>query len=334
MLGKLTSRISEKNRQRLRRRLNRLLLARELFYDGRRFARHSSALRDPAAKGQQAAHLTMDYHRIEKGLALPEPRLGFGKDVIARLLRNLPVYAQDFGEDDLVRTVQDVLRMYQSRQQAQGYSNPSLDAYLAQLDAGEQSRHNQPCGVVPVAAQALFPFEPSTAEAVLESRKSVRQYTGELVDDATIARIAELAQRAPSVCNRQCGRLYVANTRETIDRVLRHQNGNLGFGHTLGAVFIVAADVQAFTSLGERNQGYVDGGIFAMQTLAAIHSQKLGGCMLNWSAVSKRDKTLRRAFNIADSDVVITMIGCGHPSDDIEVAASPRVEAGTVLRPL
>lgn len=112
MLNKLRQQISEARRQKLRRRLNRILMWRELFYDGSRFARHSSALRDPQTKGRLAAHLTMDYHRIEKGLALAEPRLGFGKDVIARLLRNVSAYERDFGQDDLVSTVHDVLRMY------------------------------------------------------------------------------------------------------------------------------------------------------------------------------------------------------------------------------
>lgn len=334
MLSRLTQHIPEAQRQKLRRRLNWVLLLRELIYDGARFARHSSALRNPATQGQLAAHLTMDYHRIEKGLALPSPRRGFGKDVIARLLRNLPAYRAAFGEDDLVRTVHDVLRMYQRRQGAQDHANADLDAYLAQNDVAAMAKHTAPCGVVPISADALFPFEGAAAETILESRKSVRQYTGALVDDATVQKIARLAQCAPSVCNRQAGRLYVANTREKIDHVLKHQNGNLGFGHTLGALFVVSADVQAFTSLGERNQGYVDGGIFAMQTLAAIHSQKLGGCMLNWSAVSKRDKALRAAFAIADTDVIITMIGCGYPSGDIEVAASPRKDPAAVLRPL
>ncbi len=334
MLNRLTQHIPEMHRQTLRRRLNWVLLLRELFYDGARFARHSSALRSPATQEQLGAHLTMDYHRIEKGLALPSPRHGFGKDVIARLLRNIPVYEAAFGEDDLVRTVHDVLRMYQSRQADQDYANPDLNAYLAQADIAAMQKHNAPCGVVPIAADDLFPFEDGQAETILKSRKSVRQYTGALVDDDTVKKIATLAQCAPSVCNRQSGRLYAANTREMIDRVLKHQNGNLGFGHTLGALFVVTADVQAFTSLGERNQGYVDGGIFAMQTVAAIHSQKLGGCMLNWSAVSKRDKALRAEFGIADTDVIITMIGCGYPSDDIEVAASARKVPQAVLRPL
>lgn len=334
MLNKLTQSISEPRRKQLRRRLNRVLLWRELFYDGRRFARHASALRDPAAQGQLAAHLTMDYHRLEKGLALPEPRVGFGKDVIARLMENLTVYLRAYGEDDVVRTVLDVMRMYQARQAQQDYANPEMDAFLAKPEFTAIGHHSAPCGVVPVTPADLFPFETPQAEATLQSRKSVRQYTGQLVDDETLNKIATMAQCAPSVCNRQAGRLYVANTREVMDQVLRHQNGNVGFGHTLGAVFVVAADLQAFTSLGERNQGFVDGGIFAMQTLAAIHSQKLGGCMLNWGAESKRDKALRRAFGIADSDVIITMIGCGYPADDIEVAASPRIDPQTVLRRL
>jgi nitroreductase len=273
----------------------------------------------------------MDYHRIEKGMALPKPRVGFGTEVIERLMDNADRYVKHFGDDALIHTVRGVLSVYQGRQAGLGYHNEALDAFLESSKDTDRQAENE-CGVIPVNHAALFPFTVSGAEQMILSRRSVRQYTGELVEEATLRRITELAQRAPSVCNRQAGRLYAANTRKRIDEVLRFQNGNTGFGHTLGAVFIVTADLQAFTSLGERNQGYVDGGIFAMQTLAAIHAQKLGGCMLNWSAPSKRDKRLRKSFGIPDSEVVITMIGCGYPIDEPEVACSPRVTIDQVLR--
>lgn len=316
--------LSETQRQSIRRRLNALRAASEYRKDRSRFLKNSSAVRSPSDEGQLRAHLTMDYHRLEKGMALPSPRVGFGKDVIERLLTNIRVYLSKFGENDLTRTVLGVLQQYRERQAELGHVNADLNAAL--LEFGDL-RSGMPivCGVIPIAQDALFPTERSTAELFLTSRHSVRQYTGELVSDEITRKIAKLAQRAPSVCNRQCGRLYVANTRDKIDEVLSYQNGNRGFGDTLGGVFIVTADIRAFVSLGERHQGYVDGGIFAMQTLLAIHSQHLGGCMLNWSMTHDRDRNLRDAFGIPDHEIVITMIGFGHCIQTPEIAASPRI---------
>ncbi|NEO55542.1 MAG: hypothetical protein F6K54_22195 [Okeania sp. SIO3B5] len=44
----------------------------------------------------------MDYHRLEKGLALKQPRKGFGKDVIKRLGDFLPEYQNKYGSDETV----------------------------------------------------------------------------------------------------------------------------------------------------------------------------------------------------------------------------------------
>ena len=317
----------------LRQRLNVIRAGKEYSKDKARFLQASSAAQLPLEQGRLTAHLTMDYHRLEKGMALPNTRIGFGKDVIKRLLSNLAQYTERFGQDELTRIVHGVLRQYQTRQAALGFANPALDAALDQM----RQTHADPavsCGVTPLPLADLFAVDEAAGQQFLESRHSVRQYTGELVSDAQIARIAEIAQRAPSVCNRQCGRLYVANTRERIAEVLSYQNGNGGFGDRLGAVFIVTADLRSFVSLGERHQGYVDGGIFAMQTLLAIHSLHLGGCMLNWSMTHHDDERLRAAFGIPAHEVVITMIGFGHCVAAPEIAVSPRIALSEVLKPL
>ncbi|WP_214293840.1 hypothetical protein, partial [Escherichia coli] len=41
--------------------------------------------------------ILLDKHRIEKAFSLPKPKLGFGKDVIPRLIDNLVNYSSKFG---------------------------------------------------------------------------------------------------------------------------------------------------------------------------------------------------------------------------------------------
>ena len=118
----------------------------------------------------------------------------------------------------------------------------------------------------------LFPFASDAAQRFLTSRRSVRQFDGRPVAEEVLQKAVRIAQQAPSVCNRQSARVFASNKREKMDEMLQFQNGNRGFGDRLGAVIVIASDMRAFTSLGERNQCWVDGGIFAMSMALALHS--------------------------------------------------------------
>ena len=125
--------------------------------------------------------------------------------------------------------------------------------------------------------------------------------------------IRRLHLRSINVAPQHCrsARVHIAFSRERIARVLSFQNGNAGFGDTLGAVVIVTTDIRAMNSLGERNQCWVDGGIFAMSLAYALHGLGLGACMLNWSQTRERDIALREAVGIPESEAIVTMIGVG-----------------------
>ena len=100
-MAQSTRRLSRRSRQQLVRRLpiplrDLLVQARNVFdllpsviYDAGRFVRHSGAGRRSAPGARLRALITIDYHKLEKGLALRHPRPGFGLWVVERLLRNL-----------------------------------------------------------------------------------------------------------------------------------------------------------------------------------------------------------------------------------------------------
>jgi nitroreductase len=164
--------------------------------------------------------------------------------------------------------------------------------------------------------------------AFAASRHSVRQFTGEPVDPEDMRAAIADAAKSPSVCNRATCMAYVAFSEAARARALSFQDGNRGFGHLAGAVIIVVSDMRGFIGFGERNQGFVDGGLFAMSLAYALHARGYGVCMLNWSATAGRDRRMRRALGIPSHQAVVTMMAVGRMPERLRVAASPRREAG------
>ncbi len=165
----------------------------------------------------------------------------------------------------------------------------------------------------------------------VQARSSVRHFTGEPVSPEVVTTAVRQSIKTPRTCNREARRVYAAYDPELRDHLLSYHSGNRGFGHKLGVVLVVTVDLRELDMIGERNQGWVDGGLFAMTLVFALHAAGLGTCMLNWSQDCDGDRRLRGAFNITDHEIVITLIGAGHVPDEFEVTASPAPDVDKVL---
>ena len=163
------------------------------------------------------------------------------------------------------------------------------------------------------------------------SRHSVRQFGSEPVERSDIEWAVRMAQRSPSVCNRQTGRVHVFENDQLGSKVLDCQTGNRGFGHQANKVIVVTVDLRRFLSIGERNQCWVDGGLFAMSLVWALHSRGIGTCFLNWSAEKEQDERLRSVANIQDWENVITLMAVGSLPEQFSVASSPRRNLKDIL---
>ena len=326
--ARIKAMVPAERRVAIRRLLARVKVLTSYGYDARRFIGASSAGRSTDDAERLAAHISMDYHRLEKGMALPSPRYGFGRDVVQRLMRSIARYENAYGPADVTAFGRGALAEYRRFNAAKiaPELETAIDRFLGDCSSGQCG------GVAPLTSETLFPFDSETAQRFMLSRHSVRQFDGRPVSEDVIRQAVRIAQQAPSVCNRQSARVFVSNQRARMDEMLRLQNGNRGFGDRLGAVIVVASDMRAFTSLGERNQCWVDGGIFAMSLALALHSLHVGACMLNWSVEPGRDRALRRCLGIDDNYAIITMMGAGYPPDNLVVAASPRRRTESIIK--
>ncbi|PTV94947.1 nitroreductase [Rhodobacter aestuarii] len=324
ILKKLATRLPPAPKAFLRAGHNSLRTLRNSFYATYRFLRNSSTVRSALDRDLLSAVIYKQFHAVEKGLALPQPRPGFGAEAINNLMGHITHYETSFGPDTTSANARAALKQYVAFNHGLGVDVHALEAFLAKAPNGTPEGEG---GAIKLQRGDLFPVPQDTAIEFLRSRRTLRNFTGEAIPQAVLEDIYAVASRAPSVCNRQAGGVYFATGRAQIDHALSFQNGNRGFGEKIGALAIVTADQRAFTSPGELHQDYVDGGIFAMSLLLAAHAKQLGGCMLNWSVDAGRDRSLRLALGIPEYETIITMIGFGVPTEQFSIALSPRVPA-------
>ncbi|MGF4043244.1 nitroreductase family protein [Paenarthrobacter nitroguajacolicus] len=304
----------------LKQNYRKLLVIREAAIDASRHIKYGAAEDDLFSGSGTSRHLecqlTKDYHRIEKGLALKHPKHPFGEGVRSRLELGL---RRPIAHEQLPEVV--------------GHAESALEAL-----EGWNTREVIPQMVSPtVRSQSVWePILNADAQGVLEhffsSRRSVRAFdTSKAVDHDAIRQAASTALSTPSVCNRQAWRLHVFTQAEDVSRVIRHQNGNAGFGGGVPALAVVTVDTRLFAGAAERHQRWIDGGLFAMNFAHGLHAQGLATCMLNWSMKNDASNRLRESAGIPAHEDIVMLVAIGHTENEFRVARSPRRSLDAVL---
>lgn len=164
------------------------------------------------------------------------------------------------------------------------------------------------------------------------SRKSIRDFTGEKISYDKIKKAIELANNAPSVCNRQASKVYLLEDKELINYCLKIQGGLTGYTENISQLLILTNNRQYFYTVGERNQFYIDGGIYLMNLLYALHFYKIACCPANWGKTWHEEKKLAKKVKIPDAEQIICMIPIGIAVAEFNVTLSYRRTAEEVLK--
>lgn len=315
-----------KKRLKYYRRLNELKKAYK--YDLKRFLRHSNSV-DNDTSIKLIGLIIRQYHVIEKGLTMPQTRLGFGELVLLDLIDNCILFISKYGRNDqqLQHAAQVVLE-YEHYHKQHSFKL-SIEIEKAVLNLKSYISVDYPSAQTITTRDAYFSNLESSFPFFSNSRSSLRNFSNEVIPIDKIFNSLKIASNAPSACNRQAWRTYVYTNQETIGEILKIQGGNRGFGHLTNKLIIVCSNVSLFSKALERNQAFIDGGIYAMNLLYALHYNKIGACILNCSVSPEKDAQLRKLIKIPESEVFIAMIACGIPPNEFKVAVSKRYDLDT-----
>ena len=305
-----------------------------MTFDMVRFARFSSSFKKNRSPNNLRAWLSVYYHKIEKGLALPFPKVGFGKDwIIPDFLPLLEQYYNQNGVDSVVLSCKGALETYITLHNNKKIpsSDPTIVAINRSLEILKNYGLKSAGGVIPISSNEIINIWQMDFKRFALSRHSIRSFRDKSVDKSLIEDAVNIAKYAPSVCNRQPWHIYAIDDKKKIKEVLKYQTGNNGFGHTIPCLLLITGDLSSMLWHYERNQIWVDSGIFSMCLVFALQSLGLGTCMLNLCRPYTIERKLAAICNIPKSERTVLMIAVGHLPDELNVACSQRKHLSSVL---
>lgn len=296
-----------------------------------RYTRRSGVLHFISNNQDKAlGNIIADYHVVEKGLTMPETRLGFGKQKIEKLINHCNDYIKRYDISHVqfkqaIAVLTEYIKFHEVK-------NFNLDADLKnKILFLQESVKVKASNQVKTTSQEYFKHINASFDLFAASRRSVRNYSELDVKDEEILSAVEIASKAPSSCNRQIYRVHVVKDQKKIIEILGIQGGNRGFGHLANRAIIVTADLAYCHGVYERNMAYVDGGIFAMNLLNGLHFNKILACPLNCYFSRRKDKKLRKLISIKPSEVFVVMMSCGKAKDEFDIALSYRTPVQQIV---
>ncbi|HIF9192361.1 TPA: nitroreductase family protein [Photobacterium damselae] len=306
--------------------------------DGVMFFRHSTVF-NTNNLNQIECKIILDYHAIEKGFLFQKTKPRFAKNRIENLNKNLNL-------DNVSKAIKDrsqllvatkvMCKYYETHE----YMNVDISDYytLEQYNKYKNilgdSYDKTFSGVVEYNFESFYNKDEIGFLGFSKSRKSIREYSDNLISEDLINKAISLSLNTPSVCNRQASKIYLLQDKIKIDTLLELQGGFTGYADSVNQLLILSIDRNYFYTVGERNQFYIDGGMYLMNLLYALHYYKIAACPANWGKKYQEEKKLKDIVNIPESEKIICIIPIGIAKDKFRVTLSERRNINEVFKKL
>lgn len=297
------------------------------LYDRKKFNQFRMHRVRDASLAQLEGKLTFHAHSIEKGLSHADMRPEFGHVALTGLADALHEYRRQSlpTARSPYENALSTLNAYVGAHRARGIEVDYVKTVLGVDLLAEVERCPSDSGGVTTLASASKDnnHERNFAELFL-GRSSVREFAPVAVSQERLMTAIRLTLKAPSVCNRQSVRVKILTDSKLIRDVLSLQNGMKGHG-TPPLLLAVTGDLSAFLGPTERNQAFIDGGLFSMALLLSLEYEQLAACPLNAMFTPKTEEALRTLMGLSESERIIMFIAVGEFPDETLVPKSFRI---------
>ena len=158
----------------------------------------------------------------------------------------------------------------------------------------------------------------------IKTRHSVRDFAMKKLKNDDIVYCVQAAMSSPSACNRQMCKVYFVDSDELKEELSNMIMGLTGFNRKVINLFIITYDVSAFLFYGERNQGYFNAGLFAMNFVNALHFKGIGSCFLQWGNKHSQEQIIKKHLGIPDDEKIVIALAAGYYKDKTLIPKSQR----------
>lgn len=303
-------------------------------YDSQEYSKWQYNNPNVMTKNALEARILRQTHVIEKGMSLSHPREKFGIQKVIELLDYISGYC-DHGfsiEDSIpVKNALGVIDAYLLFHKERGFV-PTDIIKMYEPYKKFMPTNGEPYGIEETSLEKLQNMTHGEFPEFFCSRHSVRQFTDKKVSLVDIQKAVALAMHAPSACNRQSVKVYFYEDKETNEAIGELIAGNTGFDKEVPHYLVLTSDLSAFYDAFERNQIYVDGGIFSMALVEALHYYGIASCILQNGEFRERNLEFKKICgNIPENEKIILFIAIGYYKENVVYATSHRKQLDSVL---
>ena len=269
--------------------------------------------------------LAIRAHALEKGMSIGCVKVGFGKHKVKALMKDLQHYIDIGGRSEFVADACSIIHQYiLFNQQAgadmgdmqslyDGFCNKNKVEINAKDEAGIYIKH---FSEVQKECKSSF-------EVFSQSRFSVRDFGKTKIDFDKVLAALKMCERTPSACNRQSYRIYIYKDETLKNMLFELQGGCKGFYEDMQVAILICGDQRGY-NINELHQVYVDGGIYAMNLLYALHYEELAAIPLTMGQKQGKLREIKKLMNIPEYEMPCVLIGVGSYKDLYKVAVSKR----------
>ncbi len=281
-------------------------------------------------KTTSLANLLVVCHVLEKGITMPDRRMGFGynrvRDIISSCNDIISKWGSEFVE---VQAALSDLKQYYDVHRDANFQLPDditdgIEKLIPHLSINDENCY--------IATKADF-FKPYTDfSEFAKSRHSVRWFDNTPVDDDKLLAAIELAQTAPSACNRQATRVKIISSPAGKQLCCALHKGNRGFGDKADKWLLITTDLHAWSHTDALSLGYIDAGIFTMNLLYSLHYYGFVACPLNGQMGIEKYKELQSKLNLPESEIPVVFIVVGNPTNHFMIPKSRRLNLNDIVQ--
>ena len=322
-----------RSKQYVKKLLQKIRLRYLAHKDVSRFSRTASFSVFDDGYDQVVSRIIYNVHSLEKGLArFRDMRLGFGARRLANLNDALVVYTAKGYDRAAFAYVEgvSVIQRYKELHAKKGFDVSFLDG-LVNPEFLNPATDFGAAGTKTIRRADKAGNSAKGFYELAQGRSSSREFSGEPIDLDKVMNAIRNAERTPSVCNRQGWKVYWVEDKELARKVLKHQRG-FGYPQMPEVLLTITVSNNTYLSPVERNQAFVDGGLFSMSVLYGLEYEGLAAVPLNACMYYKDQRAVRELLDMDDSEMISMFIAVGDFMDEFVVPISDRKPADVKRR--
>lgn len=308
--------------------VNRVNLVVNFIIDLVKYYKHSNVFSNNSFQKIEAS-IILDYHGLEKGFLNKNIKPRFAQERVKSLISNLKKIEKENVSSNQIDVARSILKKYYEFHEN---IDVAIDDYfskddLIQIICSEDLNPVIAMDKIEYMKSINLPFDQFSM-----SRKSIRFFKNDIIESALLRQVMDLAKYAPSVCNRQATRVYYSKNYDLVQELLGIQGGMRGYKENINQLLVVTVDRNYFYTVGERNQLYIDGGIFLMNLLYSLHFYGIGACCANWGKEYKDDLRAAKLLKLKPSEKIICVVVIGFCEDNLKFTLSKRRDSEEIFK--